>query len=312
MKDGIKSTNTLPSWASRASGNLPGVGGFSDLSGLEEKSIPEPGTVPIVKAEPLGMAASPAMLEDGSVPDIRTPSLSLQKNPEEARNPDYRLKQGPLGYLMAPDKHAGIESESALGGVLRRYRGMVKPGEKTEAGTTRSTVDPNHTLEFRRRQFYLDNPKIKDPKVGGEATPKPQALAPAAEPEAPNVASTLKKATLTFYNGLDDQYGSTTARPGNSGKAEAEHGITVAVDPKVIPYNSRIYIPSLKKFSKNGDGIFIAHDTGSAVKSRKASKGRGNSNPVIDIYANVPSNELGSLNKQLGYTTFYQVLPPDA
>ena len=49
--------------------------------------------------------------------------------------------------------------------------------------------------------------------------------------------------------------------------------ISVAVDPKIIPYFSRIYIPNL--------GIRIAHDTGTAVINKKASGGKY---PVIDIF----------------------------
>ena len=37
---------------------------------------------------------------------------------------------------------------------------------------------------------------------------------------------------------------------------------TLAVDPKVIPYGSKVYIPSFNK-------IFIAEDCGSAIKGKK-------------------------------------------
>ena len=54
---------------------------------------------------------------------------------------------------------------------------------------------------------------------------------------------------------------------------------SVAVDPKIIPYNSQIIIPELKK-------KFIAVDTGGAVVSRKASRKTGRNDPIVDIFFN--------------------------
>lgn len=73
--------------------------------------------------------------------------------------------------------------------------------------------------------------------------------------------------------------------PGNGGQSGrqtatgnlATGGKTAAVDPKIIPYGSRIIIPKMDK-------VFVAHDTGSAVVSRKASKNLGKNNIVIDIF----------------------------
>lgn len=53
-------------------------------------------------------------------------------------------------------------------------------------------------------------------------------------------------------------------------------GYSVAVDPTVIPYGSRISIPGL------GDN-FIAMDTGGDVKNRRASRKTGGQ-PVVDVY----------------------------
>ena len=54
-------------------------------------------------------------------------------------------------------------------------------------------------------------------------------------------------------------------------------GYTIAVDPSIIPYNSKVTIPHLNQ-------NFIAHDTGPAVVNRTASKKLGKNNIVIDIY----------------------------
>lgn len=54
-------------------------------------------------------------------------------------------------------------------------------------------------------------------------------------------------------------------------------GKTVAVDPKIIPYGSKVIIPQM--------GITAtAIDTGGAVKARTASKKLGKNNIVIDVF----------------------------
>jgi 3D (Asp-Asp-Asp) domain-containing protein len=90
------------------------------------------------------------------------------------------------------------------------------------------------------------------------------------------------RARVTVYNNHEDQYGSESARKNPlTGKRQSQEGVTIAVDPKVIPYGSRVKIPALADLTPNRDGVFIAHDTGGAVKSRKASGGK---EPVIDVY----------------------------
>ena len=73
----------------------------------------------------------------------------------------------------------------------------------------------------------------------------------------------LGEFTVTAYCPYEDEYGNATARPYN-GEYIAVEGITVAVDPEIIPYGSVVII----------DGhSYIAHDCGGAVKGK-----------VIDIY----------------------------
>lgn len=53
--------------------------------------------------------------------------------------------------------------------------------------------------------------------------------------------------------------------------------ISAAVDPKIIPFGSRISIPDLKL-------NLVAVDTGSAVKNRTASRKNGRNEPIIDLF----------------------------
>jgi 3D (Asp-Asp-Asp) domain-containing protein len=64
--------------------------------------------------------------------------------------------------------------------------------------------------------------------------------------------------------GATAYYGDTITSTGTVPKV----GYTIAVDPKVIPYGTRVYIPQLNK-------IFVAEDCGSAIKGNR-----------IDIFMN--------------------------
>lgn len=80
-------------------------------------------------------------------------------------------------------------------------------------------------------------------------------------------------ARVTYYwPGNGGQVGNITS----TGKP-AVCGKTVAVDPKIIPYGSKVEIPKMGK-------TFIAKDTGSAVKKRTASKRLKRDNIVIDVF----------------------------
>src|SRR5687768_4381960 len=76
----------------------------------------------------------------------------------------------------------------------------------------------------------------------------------------------VNRARLTAYTRFDDgpeYYDGRTAKANPlTGKSFAAEGVTIAVDPALIPYGSKVKIPSLAEFSANKDGIFIAHDTG--------------------------------------------------
>ena len=58
--------------------------------------------------------------------------------------------------------------------------------------------------------------------------------------------------------GATAYYGDTITSTGTTPRV----GYTIAVDPKVIPYGTKVYIPQLNK-------VFIAEDCGSAIKGNR-------------------------------------------
>ena len=78
------------------------------------------------------------------------------------------------------------------------------------------------------------------------------------------------KVRLTTYHRNEDYW---TRRLKSSSGYTLKEGVSVAVDPRIFPYGSKIYI--------EGIGIRKVHDTGTAVISKKASGGKL---PVVDIF----------------------------
>ena len=81
------------------------------------------------------------------------------------------------------------------------------------------------------------------------------------------------KVRLTAYWAKGSDTDSWSAKRQSSTGATLKPNRSVAVDPRIIPYFSKLYIPNL--------GFRFAHDTGTAVINKKASKGKY---PVVDIF----------------------------
>ena len=81
------------------------------------------------------------------------------------------------------------------------------------------------------------------------------------------------KVRLTAYWARGSGTDSWSAKRQSSTGATLKPNRSVAVDPRIIPYFSKLYIPNL--------GFRFAHDTGTAVINKKASKGKY---PVVDIF----------------------------
>lgn len=119
----------------------------------------------------------------------------------------------------------------------------------------------------------------------------------------------MNYATITFYSCNEDVFGSAIAFPNLDGQFKATVGFTIAVDPRFIPYGTLVNIPDLAGFSKSGDGIFRAEDTGSDVVKRVASLKRGNVFQVFDVYAgDVDQARLSELTAKYGPTAEYAIV----
>jgi 3D (Asp-Asp-Asp) domain-containing protein len=81
------------------------------------------------------------------------------------------------------------------------------------------------------------------------------------------------KVRLTAYWAKGSDTDSDTAKRRSSTGATLKPNKSVAVDPRIIPYFSRLYIPNL--------GFRVAHDTGTDVIRKKASHGKY---PIVDIF----------------------------
>ncbi len=81
------------------------------------------------------------------------------------------------------------------------------------------------------------------------------------------------KVRLTAYWAKGSDTDSDTAKRRSSTGATLKPNKSVAVDPRIIPYFSKLYIPNL--------GFRFAHDTGTDVIRKKASHGKY---PIVDIF----------------------------
>lgn len=81
------------------------------------------------------------------------------------------------------------------------------------------------------------------------------------------------KVRLTAYWAKGSDTDGWSAKRQSSTGATLKPNKSIAVDPRIIPFFSKVYIPNL--------GMRVAHDTGTDVIRKKASGGKY---PVIDIF----------------------------
>lgn len=119
--------------------------------------------------------------------------------------------------------------------------------------------------------WFLFKPEITSPSFSGK-----QVIQRCFKIERFLKANTPKKelkVRITAYWAKGGDTDGWSAKRQSSTGVKLKPNVSVAVDPRIIPYFSRVYIPNL--------GFRVAHDTGTAVINKKASKGKY---PVIDIF----------------------------
>lgn len=193
------------------------------------------------------------------------------------------------GLQQAPDVLEEIEKRDAIQNAQRQQIQMMQQQKLQQQQTQKATQGAMQTLGEVDVTFKPnDSTTIK--------TTGDKVAALSMNPVTKPMMQGLARAT--FYNPTEDQYGSQTAKPHpETGVNQAQELTTVAVDPKIIPYGSKLQIPELaKKMGLPEDHLFLAHDTGGAVKSQQASGGQM---PVIDVYTNSPQ-QMNQMSNQAG------------
>lgn len=145
-------------------------------------------------------------------------------------------------------------------------------------------------------------PKTSISKNGTMVTVKPVQISTVPTP-APKAQQDngIVNARATMYSPDEDPVNKNNTASGIPGKT----GVTIAVDPKKIPFGTVVQVlnPEYQKTFNNG-GYFIAMDTGSDVKSQKASNGK---KPVIDFHTD-NKNQMGQYSNSLPENIQYRIV----
>lgn len=143
---------------------------------------------------------------------------------------------------------------------------IVAPTEATQT----ELLPPAATAQQALVVFPGANPLVLPGAIVKESAGAPAGTSTLTPTTALQAQPKKVRVRITFYSGQDDKWGSKVAW---NKVEQAKRGRTVAADPTVFPYGTWIDIP--------GFGKHRVEDTGSAVKTRKAS---GGTDPIIDIY----------------------------
>lgn len=176
-----------------------------------------------------------APLEPGMT--IEVPPVFVRVTQREATlTPEVETRKDP----MLPAGERKVVSEGTPGRLLRVYRVMVTDGVEGE---------PDLTTEM-----IVDEPEPRVVAVGTGAFDESGDPVTEAVPDPPSSGRKMRVET-TAYSPREPGLDFTTATG-----ARAKKGV-IAVDPRVIPLGTKVYVP--------GYGYAVARDTGGAIKGRR-------------------------------------------
>lgn len=155
-------------------------------------------------------------------------------------------------WIIAGGIFVLMASISALG----QYNGAKKATQETSESVTESASETT-TAEPTATPTPTPTPS---PTPSPTPTPTPS---PTPTPEPTPAMEYVGEFYCTAYYNSVEQCGSTDGITASGAKVDA--GVTVAVDPKVIPLGTTLYICGFKNEDHNG--YYLAQDTGSAIKN---------------------------------------------
>lgn len=218
-----------------------------------------------VKAARAGMAAFAigafaVTASPGSVTALPTAATFYEGDRVEVRNTGnagLRVRSGPgLGYTHQTTMEEGAAVRVVDGPTWSNGYGWYKVTGYDAAGTTGWSAGA-FLYRVGRDSAWK---QVQAPSSARRAAPAQQAAparqeaAPAAQPRA---TGRTYQMLATGYNGAE--FGSA----GYMANGQRVYWGAVAVDPTVIPLGTRMYIQGF------GDKVFVASDTGSAIKGNR-------------------------------------------
>ena len=163
-----------------------------------------------------------------------------------------------LGILSSYSLDTSLYPRLSMDYISQEYKYIRKPSSVTEL-----------------KEVLKESPKEKEKQIAKKIKVKKEGIV--------LDGSLIPNTNYNSYRTLTVRLTVYWARGGNTDKdsrnfksstgATLKQGDSIAVDPKIIPYWKNVIIPNV--------GLVRAVDTGTAVKTKKASNGRL---PVIDVF----------------------------